>query len=69
MSLAKSLGITILALVAAWFGLEMLIDHLVQVERGWLDGLVQIVSGLTLIVAAVFLVVPGDGAGRNALSG
>lgn len=56
--LAKSLGITVLALVAAWFGLEMLIDHLVQVERGWLDGLVQIVSGLTLIVAAVFLVVP-----------
>ncbi|MGD1888311.1 MAG: sulfate transporter family protein [Cohaesibacteraceae bacterium] len=56
--LFKSLGITILALVAAWFGLEMLIDHLVQLETWWLDGLIQIVSGLTLLVAAVFLVVP-----------
>lgn len=56
--LLKSLGLTVLALVAAWFGLEALIDHLVQLDRGWLDGLVQVVSGLTLLVAAVFLVVP-----------
>ena len=35
--LLKSLGITLLALIAAWFGLEWLIDHLVTLERGWLD--------------------------------
>lgn len=56
--LLKSLGLTILALIAAWFGLEWLIDHLVTLEQGWLDGLVQIVSGLALVVGAVFLVVP-----------
>lgn len=56
--LFKSLGITILTLVAAWFGLEALIDHLVTLERGWMDGLVQIASGLALVVGAVFLVVP-----------
>jgi CysZ protein len=56
--LFKSLGITILALVAAWFGLAWIIDNLVTLERGWLDDLVQILSGLALVVGAVFLVVP-----------
>ncbi|MBV6659052.1 MAG: sulfate transporter family protein [Devosiaceae bacterium] len=56
--LFKSLGITLLALVAAWFGLEALIDHLVQIEMGWLDGLVQVLSGFALVVGAVVLIVP-----------
>jgi CysZ protein len=43
--LFKSLGLTILALVAAWFGLEWLIDTFVTLERGWLDNLVQVISG------------------------
>lgn len=56
--LFKSLGLTILTLVVAWFGLEWLIDHLVTLERSWLDSLIQIASGLILVVGAVFLVVP-----------
>ena len=56
--LFKSLGLTILALIAAWFGLAWVIDNLVILERGWLDALVQIISGLALVVGAVFLVVP-----------
>lgn len=56
--LFKSLGFTILVLIAAWFSLEWLIDHLVTLERSWLDSLVQIASGLALVVGAVFLVVP-----------
>lgn len=56
--LFKSLGLTILALMAAWFGLGWLIDTFVTLERGWLDNLVQVISGLALLVGAVFLVVP-----------
>ncbi|MFK7792297.1 MAG: sulfate transporter family protein [Devosiaceae bacterium] len=56
--LFKSLGLTILALIAAWFGLAWVIDNLVTLERGWLDDLVQVASGLALVVGAVFLVVP-----------
>ena len=56
--LVKSLGITLLALIAAWIGLSMLIDHLVQLDRDWMDGLVQILSGVALVVGAIFLVVP-----------
>jgi CysZ protein len=56
--LFKSLGLTILALIAAWFGLGWLIDTFVTLERGWLDNLVQVISGLALLVGAVFLVVP-----------
>lgn len=56
--LFKSLGLTVLALVAAWFGLAWIIDNLVTLERGWLDDLVQIISGLALVVGALFLVVP-----------
>lgn len=56
--LLKSLGITLLALVAAWIGLSMLIDHLVQLDRPWLDGAVQVVSGVALVAGAIVLVVP-----------
>jgi CysZ protein len=56
--LFKSLGLTILVLIAAWFGLEWLIDQLVSFPQGWLDALVQLVSGFALIIGAVFLVVP-----------
>lgn len=56
--LAKSLGLTVLTLIVAWFGLATLIDHLVQIETGWMDGAIQVLSGLALIVGAIFLVVP-----------
>ncbi len=56
--LIKSLGITVLTLVVAWFGIGWVIDNLVTLERGWLDDMVQIASGLALLVGAVFLVVP-----------
>ncbi|MEM6711663.1 MAG: sulfate transporter family protein [Pseudomonadota bacterium] len=56
--LFKSLGLTILALVASWFGLSWVIDTYVVLERGWLDDTVQILSGIALFVGAVFLVVP-----------
>jgi CysZ protein len=56
--LFKSLGLTILALIATWFALEWVIDTFVTLERGWLDDLVQVISGVVLLVGAVFLVVP-----------
>ena len=53
----KSLALTAAALLAAWFGLDRLALHFVDVQPPWLATLIAWLIGVSLLVGAV-LVVP-----------
>ena len=54
----KSLALTAAALLAAWFGLDRLALHFVDVQASWLATLIAWLIGLSLLVGAVFLAAP-----------
>ena len=54
----KSLALTAAALLAAWFGLDRLALHFVDVQPPWLATLIAWMIGLSLLVGAVFLAAP-----------
>lgn len=56
--LLKSVGLTLLMLVAVWFGLEALFTHYVRLPYAWMDTALAIVFGLGLFVGMMFLVPP-----------
>ncbi|MEM1288013.1 MAG: sulfate transporter family protein [Pseudomonadota bacterium] len=57
-TLLKSLGLTLLLLVTGWIGLFVLVDYLVRLERAWIESLIEILTAVGLLIAAIFLVVP-----------
>ena len=54
----KSLALTAAALLLAWFGLDRLALHFVDVQPPWLATLIAWLIGLSLLVGAVFLAAP-----------
>lgn len=54
----KSLALTAAALLAAWFGLDRLALHFVDVHPSWLATLTAWLIGVSLLVGAVFLAAP-----------
>jgi CysZ protein len=54
----KSLALTAAALVLAWFGLDRLALHFVNVQPPWLATLIAWLIALSLLVGAVFLAAP-----------
>src|ERR687886_1595121 len=56
--LVKSIGLTLLLLAAAWYGLETLGTRYVHLPYGWMDTALAIVLGLGLVIGMVFLVPP-----------
>ena len=54
----KSLALTAAALLAAWFGLDRLALHFVDVQPPWLATLIAWLIGVSLVVGAVFLAAP-----------
>ncbi|MGA2486247.1 MAG: sulfate transporter family protein [Roseiarcus sp.] len=54
----KSLALTAAALLVAWFGLDRLALHFVDVQPSWLATLIAWLIGLSLLVGAVFLAAP-----------
>lgn len=57
-TLWKSLGLTILMLVAIGFGLDRLAGSLVRVETPWLAAILAVLLGLGLVVGLAFLIGP-----------
>ena len=56
--LLKSVGLTLLVLLAVWFGLEFLVTQYVRLPYAWMDTALAIVFGLGLFVGMIFLVPP-----------
>ena len=56
--LVKSLGLTLLILAAAWYGLETLGTRAVHLPYGWMDTALAVALGLGLVVGMIFLVPP-----------
>jgi CysZ protein len=56
--LLKSVGLTLLMLLAAWLGLEYLLTQYVRLPYAWMDTALAIVFGLGLFVGMIFLVPP-----------
>ena len=56
--LLKSVGLTLLTLLAVWFGLEVLFTQYVRLPYAWMDTALAIVFGLGLFVGMIFLVPP-----------
>jgi CysZ protein len=56
--LLKSLALTIVLLVALWLGLEWLVAHFVTTPWSWLDTVLDVLTGIGLVVALAFLVAP-----------
>jgi CysZ protein len=56
--MVKSLALTAAALLLAWFGLDRLALHFVNVQPPWLATLIAWLIALSLLVGAVFLAAP-----------
>lgn len=56
--LIKSLALTIALLVAMWAVLEWVVTHYVTTPWGWLDTVLDIATGVGLVVGLGFLVAP-----------
>ncbi len=56
--MVKSLALTAAALLTAWFGLDRLALHFVDVQPPWLATLIAWLIALSLLVGAVFLAAP-----------
>ncbi len=56
--LLKSIGLTLLILAAAWYGLETLGTRTIHLPYGWMDTALAVVLGLGLVIGMVFLVPP-----------
>lgn len=56
--LLKTIGLTLLLLLALWGLLQMVIGYFLADLSGWLDLTLSILSGLGLLVGAVFLIGP-----------
>lgn len=56
--LLKSLGLTALALVVGWIGLQALADHLITLENQTLTVVARVIAGLGTAFGMLFLVVP-----------
>jgi CysZ protein len=54
----KSLGLTLLLLVAAWVALELVVDSLTLLPWAWANTVITIVAGLGLVAAAILLIAP-----------
>jgi CysZ protein len=54
----KSLALTAAALILAWFGLDRLALHFVNLQPSWLATLIAWLIALSLLVGAVFLAAP-----------
>ena len=54
----KSLALTAAALLVAWFGLDRLALHFIDVQPPWLATLIAWLIGLSLLVGAVLLAAP-----------
>ena len=54
----KSLALPAAALLIAWFGLDRLALHFVDVQPSWLATLIAWLIGVSLLVGAVFLAAP-----------
>jgi CysZ protein len=56
--LLKSLALTIGLLIALWFGLEWFIAHVVTTPWAWFDTLLDVLTGVGLVVMLCFLIAP-----------
>lgn len=56
--LLKSLGLTLLLLLAGWIGLQALVDHLLTVENETVRLVARIVAGLGVAFGLLFLITP-----------
>ena len=56
--LFKSLGITLLLLIATWIGLESTLVGLVDTSEGWINWVIGIIAGFALFAGLVFLIPP-----------
>ena len=56
--LVKMLGLTLLLLALAWFGLDRLVLHFVHVQTPWVATLLSVITGLGLFVGLAFLLAP-----------
>src|ERR687886_942812 len=56
--LVKSIGLTLLLLAAAWYGLETLGTRYIHLPYGWMDTALAVVLGLGLVIGMIFLVPP-----------
>lgn len=54
----KSLGITIVALIAAWFGLSAMLNHFVDLPYVWAETAVSLVAGIGMFIGMAFLIGP-----------
>ncbi|MBZ0217760.1 MAG: sulfate transporter family protein [Fimbriimonadaceae bacterium] len=54
----KSLGITLIVLIAAWFGLSALLNHYVVLPYSWAETALSLLAGIGMFIGMAFLIGP-----------